>query len=97
MSVRDKFRRWRLLGIGFGFALPFAVLAGLKNSDCLDCHADNTLTKTNAAGKEIGLFVDAANLAASAHQTNTCISCHADLTDSHPDDERATKPVDCFC
>ena len=95
MSVRDKFRRWRLLGIGFGFALPFAVLAGLKNSDCLDCHADNTLTKTNAAGKEIGLFVDAANLAASAHQTNTCISCHADLTDSHPDDERATKPVDC--
>ena len=95
MSVRDKFRRWRLLGIGFGFALPFAVLAGLKNSDCLDCHADNTLTKTNAAGKEIGLFVDAAKLAASAHQTNTCISCHADLTDSHPDDERATKPVDC--
>ena len=27
------------------------VLAGVKNSDCLDCHGDNTLFKTNSAGK----------------------------------------------
>src|ERR1039458_8130535 len=59
------------------FALfQFAVLpafAGLKNSDCLDCHADNTLFKTNSAGKAISLFVDAARLKLSAHKTNDCI------------------------
>ena len=78
--------------------LLFAVLpawAGLKNSDCLDCHGDNTLFKTNAAGKAISLFVDAAKLKLSAHQTNACISCHADVTAKHPDDNRPVAPVNC--
>jgi formate dehydrogenase gamma subunit len=69
--------------------------AGLKDSDCLECHSDKTLSKTNAAGKEILLFVDPAKLAASAHKTNTCASCHADLTDKHPDDNVAARPVNC--
>lgn len=92
MRVREK-TFW--IAAVFGLVLPFTASAGLRNSDCLDCHSDKTLTKTNAAGKEISLFVDQAKLAASAHQTNTCISCHADLTDKHPDDEIAAKPVDC--
>ncbi len=65
------------------------------NSACLDCHSDNTLSKTNAAGKEVSLFVDAAKLAASMHKTNTCTSCHADVTDKHPDDNVVPKPVNC--
>ena len=86
-------------------AATFLALAGLlaaasaaepiKNSACLECHSDKTLTKTNAAGKEISLFVDAAKLAASAHKTNTCASCHADITTEHPDDNVAAKPVNC--
>jgi len=67
----------------------------IKNSACLECHSDKALTKTNATGKEISLFVDEAKLAASAHKTNTCASCHADLTAKHPDDNIAAKPVDC--
>jgi formate dehydrogenase gamma subunit len=67
----------------------------IKNSACLECHSDKTLTKTNAAGKEVSLFVDEAKLAASAHKTNTCASCHADLTAKHPDDNIAARPVDC--
>jgi formate dehydrogenase gamma subunit len=67
----------------------------LKDSDCLDCHSDKTLTKTNAAGKEVSLFVDEARLKASAHGTNSCASCHADLTSKHPDDEIAAQPVNC--
>ncbi len=74
-------------------ALP--ALAGLKNSDCLDCHGDNTLFKTNSAGKAISLFVDAAKLKLSAHKTNSCISCHADLTTKHPDDGKPLAPVNC--
>jgi len=69
--------------------------AALKNSDCLECHADNTLFKTNSVGKALSLFVDKAKLGASAHGTNTCISCHADVTIQHPDDDKLLKPVNC--
>ena len=74
-------------------ALP--AFAGLKNSDCLDCHGDNTLFKTNSAGKAVSLFVDAAKLKLSAHATNACISCHADVTTKHPDDNKMLAPVNC--
>ena len=65
------------------------------NSACMDCHADKALTTTNAAGKEISLFVDQAKLAASVHRTNTCISCHADISPKHPDDNVPVKPATC--
>jgi len=71
------------------------VTAGVKDSDCLDCHSDNTLYRTNAAGKAISLFVDKAKLAASAHGTNSCVSCHADATAAHPDDNKILQPVNC--
>jgi len=66
-----------------------------KDSDCLLCHEDKTLAKTNATGKVISLYVDAAKLKTSAHKTNACASCHSDLTDKHPDDNVAAKPVNC--
>ena len=75
------------------FVLPAS--AGLKNSDCLDCHSDKTLIITNAAGRAVSLFVDEAKLKASAHKTNACISCHADVTVKHPDDNVPLKPVNC--
>ncbi len=80
-----------LLGVWWSFS----AIAALKDSDCLECHSDKTLSKTNATGKEMSLFVDPARLAASAHKTNSCASCHADLTAEHPDDNLAAKPVDC--
>jgi formate dehydrogenase gamma subunit len=67
----------------------------IKNSACLECHADKTLTKTNAAGKEVSLFVDEAKIAASVHKTNTCASCHADITSKHPDDNVPAQPPAC--
>src|ERR1019366_3259607 len=60
--------------------------ATISDSDCLDCHGIETLSKTNAAGLEISLFVDQAKFAASVHATNSCVSCHADTTWAHPDD-----------
>jgi formate dehydrogenase gamma subunit len=71
------------------------VHAGLKDSDCLDCHGDNTLFKTDSAGKIISLFVDVAKMKSSAHKTNTCISCHTDITKKHPDDNKPVAPVNC--
>ena len=65
------------------------------NSACLECHSDKTLTKTNAAGKEVSLFVDVAKLAASVHKTNLCASCHSDITAKHPDDNVPAQPANC--
>lgn len=69
--------------------------AEIENDTCLQCHSDKTLTKTNAAGKEVSVFADAAVLKASVHQSKTCASCHADITGNHPDDGVPVKPVDC--
>ena len=88
-------RKWVWVGVALGAGLGLSASAGLKDSDCLECHSDQTLTKTNASGREIKLFVDPAKLAGSAHKTNTCISCHADLTEKHPDDNLAAQPVNC--
>lgn len=78
-----------------GAALAVVAAEEIKNAHCLDCHEDKSLTKTDAAGREISIFVDAAKLAASAHKTNSCVSCHSDLTEAHPDDDVPAKPVNC--
>ena len=72
-----------------------AAAEPIPNKACLECHSDKTLTKTNAAGKEISLFVDEARLAGSVHKTNACAACHSDLTGKHPDDNVAAQPVSC--
>jgi formate dehydrogenase gamma subunit len=82
--------------LAFQAAMPApAAAAEIKNSACMECHSDKTLTKTNAAGKEVSLFVDLAKLAASVHKTNTCASCHADITAKHPDDNLPAKAPAC--
>jgi formate dehydrogenase gamma subunit len=88
-------RPFNLLTTLFCALTTISVSAALKNSDCLDCHSDNTLFKTNSAGKAISLFVDKAKLVASAHGTNSCISCHADVTLQHSDDNKILQPVNC--
>ncbi len=83
-----------LLGFA-GWAVTALPAAEIKNSACLECHADKTLYKTNSAGKGISMFVDEAKLAASVHKTNTCASCHVDITSKHPDDNVPGRPVVC--
>lgn len=67
----------------------------IKDADCLECHSDKTLVKSNATGRAVSLFVDEAKLHASIHKTNTCQSCHVDITTKHPDDNVIPKPVAC--
>src|ERR1044071_2810411 len=71
-------------------ALPTSILqrsAQIKNSVCLDCHSDKTLYKTNATGQAVSLFVDEKRFMSTVHKTNSCASCHADITLKHPDDD----------
>ncbi len=77
------------------FAARFLAAEPIKDSACMDCHSDTDLWKTNTAGRGISLFVDEAKLRASIHKTNSCVSCHTDLTTDHPDDEKVPAPVNC--
>ncbi|MCP5517909.1 MAG: cytochrome b/b6 domain-containing protein [Verrucomicrobiales bacterium] len=67
----------------------------IPDEDCLLCHSDPDMTKTDADGNEVSVFVDEAIFAASAHGTNTCFSCHDDITSDHPDDGVIPKRIDC--
>ena len=99
-----RLRRWLLRAASLGLLLAVLgparpLLAGAAqanpNSACLECHSDSTLYKTNAAGQGISLFVDQAWLNGSVHPTNTCVSCHVDISSQHPDDSVPAKPVNC--
>jgi hypothetical protein len=69
--------------------------AANPNSDCLVCHEDETLTKTNGQGKVNPLFIETKRFAASVHQSNTCVICHSDITAQHPDDNVPAKLASC--
>lgn len=84
-----------LVLVALGTGLAARANEPVKNSGCLECHADQTLTRLDAAGRAISLFVDAAELAASVHQDIRCAACHEDLTLEHPDDGVAAQPVQC--
>src|ERR1700751_624568 len=71
------------------------LAAEISNADCLQCHEDKTLTATNKSGVVRSVWCDVSKLNVSVHRTNSCVSCHDDLTDKHPDDNIAAKPVDC--
>jgi formate dehydrogenase gamma subunit len=95
MGIKGRFLSLSALSAAAFLCVAASAAPALKNSFCLDCHSDDTLFKTNAAGKVISLFVDKAKLAASAHGTNSCISCHTDAVAKHPDDNKILKPVNC--
>jgi len=97
MSMGSGQRTLKMALTGLWLVLAAGAMAApvMSDDDCLVCHADNTLTTTNAAGRTISLFVDQARLAASVHRTNACVSCHTDIAATHPDDHRPVLPVNC--
>jgi formate dehydrogenase gamma subunit len=97
MRIRSSIApgRWTVWIAAALFSLTVFGAEEIKNSACLDCHSDKTLYRTNSAGKAISLFVDEAKLAASVHRTNTCASCHSDITNNHPDDKVHARPPNC--
>lgn len=65
-----------------------------ENTDCLDCHADRTITGERN-GREISVFVDGGTFGASVHSALDCVACHGDLAGKElPHDEDLGR-VDC--
>ena len=98
MSAKTIFRLVRLPCLVLVVAsVSFARAEAPAGPDekCLECHSDPALSKFNAAGREISLFVDPQKLALTVHLTNTCVSCHVGVTENHPDDNLPVQPVDC--
>lgn len=61
----------------------------LENSECMDCHGDSSLVRTNSQGIKNSLFVEGKGFQYSIHNINgiTCIDCHADVTELAMDQE----------
>ncbi len=68
-------------------ALLCAAPVGAQEiDDCIACHKDINLTKTDSDGKVHGLFVDKALFEKSVHGEAgyTCVDCHEGATTEHP-------------
>jgi nitrate/TMAO reductase-like tetraheme cytochrome c subunit len=69
--------------IGFFFAIGFLILAdndakGLDENNCLSCHGNPGLTKTNEAGAVVSLYVNEEEVNTAAHRFIDCTTCHTD-------------------
>ncbi|MFN8546392.1 MAG: cytochrome c3 family protein [Candidatus Eisenbacteria bacterium] len=65
----------------------------ITNGECLDCHRDATLTLQDTQGKDVSLYVGAAEFSSSVHADLGCTDCHQDAVEI-PHAE-GLKPVDC--
>ncbi len=62
--------------------------------DCLDCHADEELTKERD-GREILLYIEENRYHGSVHGEADCIDCHADLDGVELPHDEELETVDC--
>ncbi len=81
--LREKDRKVILVRLAvlslFAWACAAHAEQKLKDSECLACHADPTLT-TSANGKQVSLFVDEGKLKHSVHgEMFACVDCHKDV------------------
>ena len=66
----------------FASSAPSRAAQKPKNSDCLACHGDSTMTG-EINGKQVSLYVDPAKLAHSIHcRLFTCVDCHTDVKEA---------------
>ena len=94
----------------FVFGLSFLVLIFLlswaapgiaaTNDECLECHSDRTLERTESKGMKEDLYVDEIKFRYSVHHANdvSCIDCHSDIEELNWDNEvphAISLPVDC--
>jgi predicted CXXCH cytochrome family protein len=67
------------------------AFAARPNSDCLECHGTSSIIGHGS----MGLYVDPGRFNASSHKTVGCVSCHASVSDAHPDDGSKPSRVSC--
>lgn len=89
-----------ILAMPLAWSLPSGCLA-IENSECMDCHGDESLSRDASEGMKEGLFVDYNRFKFSIHNINgiDCVDCHADIEELNFDNEvphsNALAPVNC--
>jgi len=82
----DKASKARMRVFAAGLSLLFSGWAAsgwaVGNNECLDCHGDESLTRSISTGMRDSLHVSPDNYKYSVHNVNGigCVDCHADIT-----------------
>ncbi len=102
MKMNHKFNYGWVYSISvlllFIFSGALTGIAWGDNSMCLTCHGDKSLTKIDARGNKISLFVSSEEFQQSVHGTMTCSDCHTEiLDDTHAQKKgkKVDRKVDC--
>ena len=66
-----------------------SVSRAIENSECMDCHGDESLERAQSEGMSEGLHVDNNKFKFSVHNINgiTCVDCHSDIEELNFDNE----------
>ena len=70
-----------MFGVFMAFISSCLVLSpafAIENDECMECHSDDTLERTESEGMKEDLFIDYDRFKYSVHNVNgvTCIDCH---------------------
>lgn len=76
------------------FVLLFSCLLPVlgyatENDECMECHSDDSLARSESEGMKEDLFLDYSKFKFSVHNVNgvTCVDCHADIEELNWDNE----------
>src|SRR3989339_1181664 len=79
MLTRNRFRSIRSGAIVFLIVWALSVSTGLAQEECVECHSDQTATRTLPSGAVQSLYVDLKVQENSVHAGFSCVECHTDL------------------
>ena len=61
----------------------------IENDECMECHSDDSLERSESEGMKENLFIDYNRFKFSVHNVNgiTCVDCHADIEELNWDND----------
>lgn len=93
---------WCALLVGTLLLLHPSAAEAIENDECMECHAERSLTRTASTGARQELYLDYRQFQYSVHNINGigCVDCHADITQLDFDQEVphsvSLAPVNCL-
>lgn len=85
--VVRAFRGWGRLACAMATLLTWShAFAQLNaaNEECLACHANPSISRSDEARSRFGMFVDPGLLLRSEHRGMACVDCHVEMTPALP-------------
>jgi hypothetical protein len=87
-------KKKKYFGVSIFFVLFFACLLPVsgyatENDECMECHSDDSLERSESEGMKENLYLDYSKFKFSVHNVNgiACIDCHSDIEELNYDNE----------